>query len=112
MKLESKSIGDKIAVINVEGDITAIEAGSLKKEISDTIGSKPYQFLVLNMGKVNYIDSSGLGVLISALKRTKENGGGAVKLLGVQPRVKAVLDVTRMTQVFDLVDVMPSEGAN
>ena len=104
MKLESKSIGDKVAVINVEGDITAIEAGSLKKEISDTIGSKPYQFLVLNMGKVNYIDSSGLGVLVSAFKRMKEVGG-TVKLCGLQPRVKAVLDVTRMSQVFEIYEV-------
>ena len=102
----------KLVTFRFPGDITALEAGVLKRQITDTLAEEKEYDLLLDLRSVNYIDSSGLGVLISALKRTKENGGGAVKLLGVQPRVKAVLDVTRMTQVFDLVDVMPSEGAN
>lgn len=57
--------------------------------------------LVVDMSQVNFIDSSGLGALVSALKalKTKE-GNGDIKLANVQPPVSALLEIIRLQRVF------------
>lgn len=100
---------NKFTVVALEGDITTVQAGALKQRISQLIASSPFECLIIDLDKVRYIDSSGLGVLVTAFKRMKERQG-AVKLFGLQPRVKAVLDVTRMSQVFEIIDKLP-DGA-
>lgn len=57
--------------------------------------------LVVDMSDVNFVDSSGLGALVSALKALKVvNGGGDVRLANVQPPVTALLEIIRLHRVF------------
>ena len=91
----------------IEGDLTALEAGVVKKRLEEA-HFQPGDRLTIDLFNVNYIDSSGLGVLVAAFKRLKEYGG-SVRLRGLQPRVRAVLDVTRMSQVFEIIDGGPDD---
>lgn len=100
-----------VAWINLRGEITALEAGSLKREIADMILSRPADCLVLNLSRVNYIDSAGLSVLVSANKGMRRIGG-KVKLYGLQPRVEAVLEVTRLRELFEVFEGAPPAVAS
>lgn len=57
--------------------------------------------LVVDMGDVHFVDSSGLGALVSALKTVKLlEGGGDIRLANVQPPVVALLEIIRLHRVF------------
>jgi anti-sigma B factor antagonist len=59
--------------------------------------------ILLNLGEVSYIDSSGIGELVSAFT-TVTNGGGQLKLLNLTKRVKDLLQITKLYTVFDVHD--------
>ena len=74
----------------------------LREAVRDLI-SKGSKTMLLNMGDVNYIDSSGLGELVSAYT-TAKNQGAQVKLLNLTKKVKDVLQLTKLYTVFDIYD--------
>jgi anti-sigma B factor antagonist len=55
------------------------------------------------MSEVSFIDSTGIGVLVGALKRTRENRG-SFALVGAQPRVRRVFEITGLLQALPLFD--------
>jgi anti-sigma B factor antagonist len=57
--------------------------------------------IVLDMGAVNRIDSSGVDSLVTAVRRARENGGDA-KLARLTPRIHQLLEITQLTTVFDI----------
>ena len=59
--------------------------------------------ILLNLRNVDYIDSSGLGELVSAFTSMR-SGGGALKLLNLSKRVQALLQITKLLTVFDITD--------
>ena len=59
--------------------------------------------ILLNLRNVNYIDSSGLGVLVSAFTSMRSQGG-ELKLLNLTKRVRALLQITKLLTVFDITD--------
>ena len=59
--------------------------------------------ILLNLRNVDYIDSSGLGELVSAFTSMR-SGGGALKLLNLSKRVQALLQITKLYTVFDITD--------
>jgi anti-sigma B factor antagonist len=59
--------------------------------------------LVLDLGRVSYVDSAGLGELVQAHATTK-NKGGVLKLLGINKRLKDLLTITKLVTVFDTYD--------
>ena len=97
----------QITVFRFPGDLTALEAGELKRQLTEILAGEPC-ILALDLANVNYMDSAGLGVLTSAAYRARERGG-EVRLHQPQPRVYAVLRTTRLDKIFDIVDT-PAEG--
>jgi len=65
--------------------------------------SKGQKKILLNLGEVSYIDSSGIGELVSAFT-TVTNGGGQLKLLNLTKRVRDLLQITKLYTVFDVHD--------
>jgi len=59
--------------------------------------------ILLNLGDINYIDSSGIGELVSAFTTVK-NGGGELKLLNLTKKVHDLLQITKLYTVFDIKD--------
>jgi anti-sigma B factor antagonist len=94
---------DGVTILDLSGRITLGEGSvQLRDAIRDLI-SKGVKQILLSLGDVNYIDSSGLGELVSAFT-TAKNQNADVKLLNLTKKVKDVLQVTKLYTVFDIYD--------
>lgn len=94
---------DGVTVLDLGGRITLGEGSvQLREAIRDLI-SKGSKTILLNLGNVNYIDSSGLGELVSAFT-TSKNQGAALKLLNLTKKVHDLLQLTKLYTVFDIYD--------
>jgi anti-sigma B factor antagonist len=94
---------DGVTVLDLGGRITLGEGSvQLRDAVRDLIG-KGSKSIVLNMADVNYIDSSGLGELVSAYT-TAKNQGAEVKLLNLTKKVHDLLQLTKLYTVFDIRD--------
>ena len=94
---------DGVTVLDLSGRITLGEGSvQLRDAIRDLI-SKGQKNILLNLGEVNYIDSSGLGELVSAYTTAKNQNAG-LKLLNLTKKVKDVLQLTKLYTVFDIYD--------
>ena len=100
VKLTTRQVGD-VTVIDVAGRITLGEGSStLRDALRDLVG-KNQKKVLLNLGEVSYIDSSGIGELVSGFT-TVTNSGGSLKLLNLNKRVKDLLQITKLYTVFDV----------
>jgi len=102
VKLNTRQIGD-VSVVDVAGRITLGEGSSALRDSVREMVSKGQKKILLNLGEVSYIDSSGIGELVSAFT-TVTNGGGQLKLLNLTKRVKDLLQITKLYTVFDVHD--------
>jgi anti-sigma B factor antagonist len=98
--LNTRQIGD-VSVVDVAGRITLGEGSSALRDSVREMVSKGQKKILLNLGEVSYIDSSGIGELVSAFT-TVTNGGGQLKLLNLTKRVKDLLQITKLYTVFDV----------
>lgn len=87
-------------IIAVSGKIDAYQAIKLKDALNEVIdnGSKK---IIVNLAQVNFLDSTTLGTLISALKRVKTTGG-EICVTCLQPSVKEIFQLTRLDKVFQI----------
>jgi anti-sigma B factor antagonist len=100
--LNIRQIGD-VSVVDVAGRITLGEGSSaLRDSLREMVG-KGQKKILLNLGEVSYIDSSGIGELVSGFTSVT-NGGGQLKLLNLTKRVKDLLQITKLYTVFDVHD--------
>ncbi len=102
MKISTRQI-DGITIVDCSGRITLGE-GSVT--LRDTVGqllSKDQKKILLNLGDVNYIDSSGIGELVSAYTTVRKQGGD-LKLLNLTKKVHDLLQITKLYTVFDVKD--------
>jgi anti-sigma B factor antagonist len=94
---------DSVTVLDLSGRITLGEGSvQLRDAIRDLIG-KGQRRILLDLGDVNYIDSSGLGELVSAYTSAR-NQGATVKLLKLTKKVHDLLQLTKLYTVFDIYD--------
>lgn len=100
VKLTTRQVGD-VTVIDVAGRITLGEGSSVLRDALRDLVSKNQKKILLNLGDVSYIDSSGIGELVSGFT-TVTNSGGALKLLNLNKRVKDLLQITKLYTVFDV----------
>ncbi len=100
VKINLRQVGD-VSVVDVAGRITLGDGSSaLRDTIRDLIG-KNQKKILLNLSEVSYIDSSGIGELVSGFT-TVTNQGGQLKLLGLTKRVQDLLQITKLYTVFDV----------
>jgi anti-sigma B factor antagonist len=102
VKLTTRQVGD-VTVIDVSGRITLGEGSSTLRDSLRDLVKKNHKKILLNLKDVSYIDSSGIGELVSAYT-TITNQGGKLKLLGLTHRVKDLLQITKLYTVFDVHD--------
>ena len=90
-----------ITVVDISGRITLGEGSALlRKTIRELLDDERTK-IVLNLADVNYIDSSGIGELVSAFTAVK-NRGGDMKLLHLTKKVHDLLQLTKLFTVFDV----------
>ena len=91
---------DGIEVIDVEGEIDIYTAPRLRELLIDLAGKNSYQ-LVINMDKVGFLDSTGLGVLVGGLNRVRAHDG-SLDLVCTQERILKIFKITGLTKVFGI----------
>lgn len=101
LKLSTRVV-DGVTVVDcsgriVFGDESALLRDTIKGLLNDT------KNIVLNLGQVNYIDSGGLGTLVS-LYTSARSAGGNLKLANLTRRVGDLLQVTKLLTVFEVYD--------
>ena len=102
MHIEQRMVGD-IAIVEVTGNLVAENGdASLKDKVRSLIEQGVMQ-IVVDLGNVPYMDSSGLGELVQAYATTKRSGG-VLKLMRVTRRLKDLLTITKLVTVFDNFD--------
>ena len=94
---------DGIAVVGLRGRITLGEGTEALRDTVRDLLSQGQNRILLNLGEVNYIDSSGIGELVSAFTADKRHGG-EVKLLNLTKKVHDLLQITKLYTVFDVKD--------
>ena len=99
-KLNTREVGD-VTVVDVSGRITLGEGSSAMRDTLRELVAAGKKKLLLNLSDVTYIDSSGIGELVSGFT-TVANAGGTLKLLGLTKRVKDLLQITKLYTVFDV----------
>jgi anti-sigma B factor antagonist len=102
VKLTPRKVGD-VTVIDAVGRITLGEASSTFRDTIRELVSKGEKKLLLNLAEVSYIDSSGIGELVSAYT-TVTNQGGQLKLLNLTKRIQDLLQITKLYTVFEVFD--------
>jgi len=100
VKLNTRQVGD-VSVVDVAGRITLGEGSSALRDALRGLVSGGQKKILLNLGEVSYIDSSGIGELVSGFT-TVTNNGGQLKLLNLAKRVKDLLQITKLYTVFDV----------
>lgn len=100
MQVATRQVGNA-AVLDVSGRITLGEGNVILREIVRDLADKGQKRVVLNLDKVQYIDSSGVGELVKT-HTTLRNQGGQLKLCNLNKRVSDLLQVTRLSAVFDI----------
>ena len=90
-----------VSVVDLSGRITLGEGCSQLRELIRDLLSKGHNKLLLNLGDVTYIDSSGIGELVSGFTAVS-NAGGQLKLLNLTKKVHDLLQITKLLTVFDV----------
>lgn len=99
MKIGVYELAEKIKVMRLDGQLNAHSALQLKEEIETLVDDGVIQ-IIANLTQVDFVDSSGLAALVSGMRRTRVEGGN-FKLVGVQPMVMQVFELTALDRVFD-----------
>lgn len=101
-RMDTHSVGEAIPVITLEGEVDVYTAPQLKQRMASLLDAGA-RAMVVDLAKVDYLDSTALGVLIGGLKRTKECHGN---LLIVCPnsRIRRVFEITGLDRIFELYE--------
>jgi len=99
MKATVREIG-KVAVLDLSGKITIGEGDVVLREKVTELLDAGRLHVLLNLGKVSYMDSAGIGELVACYKRAKEKSG-TVKLLNPTGKVYDLLQLTKLEEVFE-----------
>ena len=95
---------DGIEVVDVEGEIDISTAPRLRDLLIDLVSQGSYQ-LIVNLDKVGFLDSTGLGVLVGGLKRVRAHDG-SLDLVCTRERILKIFRITGLTKVFGIYETV------
>ena len=96
----STEIKNEIAVARLEGRLDASAVRNHRDELKKTTEGLN-KWMVLNMDKVDFIDSSGLGLMVSLVRNARENSAD-VAISNLSPQAQTLFELTRMTRIFSI----------
>lgn len=99
MQIEERQVGD-VMILDLAGKLTIGEGDELLKDKINSVIHQGHRKLVLNLADVPYVDSAGLGQMVSTL-HTVNRQGGKLKLLNLTKRIEDLLSITKLLTVFD-----------
>ncbi len=100
LKVSPRSCAGGVQALDLEGEVDVYTAPALRQAIMDQVenGAK---HLLIDLTRVEYLDSTGLGILIGGVKRLKEQGG-SLRLVGPSARITRIFDITGLNKIFDV----------
>ena len=102
MTITTRQAGD-VTIVNISGRIVLGEESAALRNLVCDLTSRGHKKILFNLGDVTYIDSSGLGNLVSAFTSVRKQGG-ELKLLNLTKNVHDVMQITKLYTVFDIMD--------
>ena len=102
MKATNRQVNG-ITIVDLSGRITLGEGSVILRDTVRDLLGKGNKKILLNLGEVSYIDSSGIGELVSAYTTVRKEGG-ELKLLNLTKKVHDLLQITKLYTVFDVKD--------
>jgi anti-sigma B factor antagonist len=106
MKVSTREV-QGVTVVDLSGQIKLGEGSSVLRDTLKDLLMKGHKKILLNLGDVTYIDSSGIGELVGAYTSVR-NQGGDLKLLNLTKRVHDLLQITKLYTVFHILDDEPA----
>jgi len=97
-----ESMKNDFHVLSVGGEIDVYTAPSLREKIEEVLGDN-VTMLAIDLENVGFLDSTGLGVLVGAMKRLNERDGNLV-VTCTKPHILKVFEITGLSKVFDIRD--------
>jgi anti-anti-sigma factor len=89
---------DRVAVLRPTGRLNMVAAPALRRQVEETVASGRSR-IVVDLGEVTFIDSSGLGALVAGLKATRQ-AGGDLRIAAAPDQVTTVLRLTNLDRVL------------
>jgi len=99
-EINSRTVNNQTAVVAPVGEVDLHTAPEIKQHIA-ALSDQGCTQIVVDLSRIDYMDSTGLGVLVGALKRLREKDG-ELRLVQPTPRVMRVLEITRLVNVFQI----------
>ena len=93
---------EKVHILTCAGRMDAQVSGLLKERIHKLLDTGATR-LVMDLDGLEFLDSSGLGALVSCLRRVKEKKG-EIKLAGLRPEVRSIFEITRVSRLFQMCE--------
>ncbi len=101
-KMDTRTLDKELPIIQLEGEVDVYTAPQLKQQMVSMLEGGTRE-LVVDLAKVEYLDSTALGVLIGGLKRMRERDGN-MALICPSPRIRRVFEITGLDKIFDMYD--------
>lgn len=102
MTIQERVVGS-VTVLDLDGKLVLGDGDTLLKDKIHSVVFQGRKNIILNMGGVSYVDSSGLGAIVASFV-TAKNNGGQVKLLNLTKRLQDLLSIAKLLTVFDCFD--------
>ncbi len=100
LKVETQSPGEGVEIIRLSGEVDVYTSPRVKQEMVDLLNRGVNQ-VVVDLSSVEYMDSTGLGVLIGGLKRARERNGD-LSIICASTRILRIFEITGLTKIFDI----------
>jgi anti-sigma B factor antagonist len=100
LKVDTRSPREGVAVIVLSGEVDVYTSPRLKQEMVDLLNRGQVN-LIVDLNGVEYLDSTGLGVLIGGLKRARERDGD-LRLICENMRILRIFEITGLTKIFEI----------
>lgn len=98
MKISRRDLPSGVAVLHLEGRLNMVSTGTLREAVHSVVESGSARIAV-DLSGVDFVDSSGLGALVSGLKTTRQ-AGGDLRIAGANEQVRLVLRLTNLERVL------------
>lgn len=101
----SYEVMEGVGVVNVQGSLMVTDADTFRQSFTQWFQNSNLPRVVVNMGKLEQLDSAGLGALVAAAQQVRERGGD-LTFAALQKRPRLVFEITRSYKLFDIFDTV------
>jgi len=100
LAIEKKAASANAFLVGLDGEIDLYSAAQLKPELAALV-EQDIKYIVINLEKVTYLDSTGLGILLGILKKLRERGGDLL-IVAPSSRIVRVFEITGLVKIFNI----------